>query len=169
VQSQRGFTILELMIVVAIITILATVVLPHWFRDSRKAKAKSEVSAMFTELSTKEEQYLIDNDGYLATLTCPSTPATSGQDASACNTGSGPWVALRVQLPTPSLYCAYTITTGPASTPPAPPSPFTMTLTSVHSWFYIVANCDMDGDSTHDSTYFTSNLDQSIQVDHEGT
>ena len=76
-RNQRGFTILELMVVVAIIAILATVAVPAWFRDSSKAKAKSEVSAMFAELSTKEEQFMIDQSTYYpwpanTTAACPA-------------------------------------------------------------------------------------------------
>ena len=40
-RSQRGFTILELMIVVAIVAILASVVIPSWAKESRSGKAKS--------------------------------------------------------------------------------------------------------------------------------
>lgn len=157
------------MIAVAIIAILATVVLPHWLRDSRKAKARSEVSAMFSELATKEEQYLLDNPGYLPTAACPSAPASQGQDATGCATSSGPWVPLRVMLPETNLYCSYEITTGDSTATPAPPSPFTMTSNVPQSWFYIVATCDMDGDSTTNSRYFRSSYDATIYPDLEGS
>lgn len=169
VQRERGFTILELMIAVAIIAILVSVVLPHWFRDSRKAKARSEVSAMFTELATKEEQWALDNDGYLSTAACPSSANSAGQDATPCVSSSGIWAPLRVQLPTTSLYCSYVITAGPSTATPSPPAPFVMNGINPQSWFYIVATCDMDGSTTSDSTYFRSNYDATIQASNEGT
>jgi prepilin-type N-terminal cleavage/methylation domain-containing protein len=172
VQRPRGFagfTILELMIAVAVIAILATVVLPHWMRDSRKAKARSEVNAMFSELSTKEEQYALDNAGYLSTAACPSAPAQGGQDATGCVTSSGAWVPLRVQLPETSLYCSYEITAGDATMTPAPPAPFAMTGSVPQSWFYIVATCDMDGDSTVNSRSFRSSYSASLTSDLEGS
>lgn len=166
---QRGFTILELMIAIAIIAILATVVLPQWMRDSRKAKARSEVSAMFSELATKEEQYSLDNASYLATAACPGAPAQSGQDATACTTLSGVWVPLRVQLPETRLYCSYEIMSGDSTMTPSPPAPFVMNASVPQSWFYIVATCDMDGDATTNSRYFRSSYDATIYNDLEGS
>jgi len=170
VQRQRGFTILELMIAVAIIAILATVVLPHWLRDSRKAKARSEVNAMFSELSTKEEQYALDNGAYLSTTACPSSPATAGQDATPCTANpTGIWYPLRVILPETNLYCSYEVVTGDSTTTPAPPAPFAMTSSVPQSWYYIVATCDMDGSSTTNSRYFRSSYNAEIVPDQEGS
>jgi prepilin-type N-terminal cleavage/methylation domain-containing protein len=167
VRDQRGFTLIELMIVVAIISLLTLVAVPAFFKDSRKARAKSEVSAVFTELQTKEEQYLIDNGSYLAAAACPTLPAPSGQDATACVGLGTPWKALRVQIPTVNLYCSYEITAGPATTAPTAPTGFTMPIPAT-GWYYIVATCDMDGSSTLNSTYFVSNVDTKVQGQNEG-
>ena len=45
------------MIVVALIGILAAVVIPSWTSTSRNKKYDPEISAMMTEISTREEQY----------------------------------------------------------------------------------------------------------------
>ena len=157
------------MIVVAIIAILASVVVPSWFRESRTGKARSEVSAMFAELATKEEQYYIDNNQYLQVGVCPSAPVTNGQDlvAAGCM-GTTYWQPLRVVPPSQTIGCTYEIVTGPNTVAPAPPAPFVLTATPTTSWFYIVATCDADGDPGAYSQYFTSNLDQSIQKFQEG-
>ena len=166
--SQRGFTILELMIVVGIIAILATVVVPSWFRESRRGKARSEVSAMFAELSTKEEQYFLDQSQYLAIAQCPEAPNHSGPDVNvACNTGSY-WAQIRVVPPQTMMTCTYEIDVGPSTVPPAPPAPFVLTSNPSTSWYYILATCDTDNDPTINSTYLTSNLDQSLQKANEG-
>jgi prepilin-type N-terminal cleavage/methylation domain-containing protein len=39
VRDQRGFTLIELMVVVAIISLLAFVAVPSFFKDSRKSRA----------------------------------------------------------------------------------------------------------------------------------
>src|SRR5256885_12304028 len=138
------------MIVVAIIAILATVVIPSWFRESQVGKARSEVSAMFTELATKEEQYFIDNDAYLAMGVCPALPNAQGQDVIAPCTAT--WInQLRVVPPQTKMTCTYEVDVGPATTNPGPtvgsvgqfivPAPST-------SWYYIIATCDADNDPT---------------------
>src|SRR5688572_20234593 len=66
-DRRRGFTLLELMIVVALIAILATLVIPSFFSESNRAKAESEVAAVFAELRTKEEAYKVEKGVYLST------------------------------------------------------------------------------------------------------
>jgi prepilin-type N-terminal cleavage/methylation domain-containing protein len=173
VRSERGFTILELMIVVGIIAVLATVVVPSWFKDSSKSKAKSEVSTMFGELQTKEEAYMVDNATYFAAAACPATPAGSQpQDVTACVSLGTQWATLRVALPTNMLLCSYQISTGAPNTVPALPAGFTLppSLTGgvPNSWYFIVATCDMDNDSTLDSTYYVASYDNHLQAQNEG-
>ena len=155
------------MIVVAIIGLLAVVVVPYFFGETRKSKARSEVASMFSELQTKEEQYKIDQGVYLAAAACPATPTASLQDATVCQANGTPWFLMRVQLPETQCYCSYTITVGLPSDIPAPPAPFTMTQPA-NSWYFIVATCDMDGDPTGYSRYFTSSLDSRTQAAQEG-
>jgi type IV pilus assembly protein PilE len=166
-RGEQGFTLLELMIVVAIVAILAVIAVPSFFSESRKAKASSEVSAMFAELSTKEEGYKLDHNTYLTAAACPSAPSTASQDATGCVATGQPWSSLRVQLPESKLYCSYAITTGAGGTTPSPPSPYTMS-TPASSWYFIVATCEMDGSTSTHSTYFMNSLDTTIQKTNEG-
>jgi Tfp pilus assembly protein PilE len=166
------------MIVVAIIAILAKIVVPYFVRESRKAKADTEIAAMFAEISTKEEQYKSDNNGvYMAATQCPTTTSTAGVDFnSTCVTSGTGFYNLRVMATDTKIRCKYTVTVGAANTALAPASPFTVpcassgacsTVTPATSWYYITAICDMDGqgDSSTNTTFFQSSLETAYQKD----
>ena len=167
-RGQRGFTLIELMVVVAIIAILAFIVVPSFIREGRKTKGGTEVTAMFSELRTKEEAYKSENSAYLAAAQCPSSVSTSTYDfVSTCKTTGSAWESLRVQPTASSLRCAYTINTGAAGVNPSPPSGCTLPTNPSEGWFMITATCEMDG-QTGNSQYVTSSLDSTICKINEG-
>lgn len=168
-MRQRGFTLLEVMLVVVVLGILAKVALPYFAEDSRKTRARAEVNAVLAELAAREEAYKSSTDTYLSATACPATTSTTGQDASSCTASGGAWQPLSVALPERKLYCSYTITSGLKGATPTPPSPFDMgTKAQASGWFYIVATCDMDGSSTKNSTYLISSYDGRIVGSNEG-
>ena len=128
-SREQGFTIVEVMVVVAIIGVLAAVVIPNFMQQSKKSKAKSEVGAMFAELGVREEQYKLENGSYLEAAACPSgTPSSTPRAVTACLATATPWDKLRVRPPsassatttTPATYCTYQVTTNlsASTTPP---------------------------------------------------
>ncbi len=72
-KSQSGFTIIELLIVIAIIAILAGVVLVNFQGAQAKARDTQRVSNM-SALQAKLEEYYGTNNGYPNTFTATTFP-----------------------------------------------------------------------------------------------
>ncbi len=179
-RGQAGFTMIEVMIVCAIIVILAAVVIPSWMKEGRKGKFDPEIRAMFSEIGIKEEQYKSENAGvYITAPTCPTSVSSSGVDflAQACYTAPSAWSNMRMSPTDTKIRCTYTVTQGnalaasPGVTVPASPAGLTApsnAATFVGPWYYIVAECDMDGQGGSaaagtNTTFFTASWDTQIQ------
>ena len=62
-KKNRGFTIIELMVVVAIVAILAAVAFPSYQNHLRKARRADAQSALM-DIANREQQYLLDARSY---------------------------------------------------------------------------------------------------------
>jgi len=165
-NAERGFTLIELMIVVAIVAVLAAVMIPMFMKEGTRAKAKSEVSPMFSELSHKEDQYKQEFGSYISAAACPSAASTSGTDVTtACFTTGSDWTKLRIQPSEKKLTCSYVVTAGLAATNPTTTVPSWVTTCKgcgtlaapSTSWYYIVASCP-------ETSYFTASWDAKIRA-----
>ena len=61
--NQKGFTLIELMIVVAIIGILAAIAIPNFMNYQCKAK-QSEAKSALGDIRTMQEAYFAEHDGF---------------------------------------------------------------------------------------------------------
>lgn len=67
IHNKKGFTLIELMIVVAIIGILAAIAIPNFLRfqaKSKQAEAKTNLGA----IGTTAESWMVENDSYQITV-----------------------------------------------------------------------------------------------------
>lgn len=173
-DRESGFTLIETMITLAVVAILATIVLPSFFSESRKTKAFSEVQPIFNDLRVRLEQYVQEYGAYPASIgegtLHPSGVPTSSKRA--MNPLPLAWTDVKVRISgNDQVYCGYTWVTGPAGGGAvggiAAAAPFSFTAPST-PWYYLLAECDMDGNGAPFSFYFSSSVDPEIKKLNEG-
>lgn len=179
-RRQAGFTLVELLVTVAVISILAAIAIPSFFGETRKARATAEVTPMFNDLRIRMEQYLQERGVY------PDTLGESGLYPSASPDGTLhalqplplTWQALHIQISGPdAVRCGYTWVssrsnngaTGPSTGNAGVKATTTFSFVAPNNdWYYLLAKCRMDPHHTSFSWYFTSSLDSKILPDNEG-
>lgn len=91
-QHNRGFTLIELMVVVMIIAILTAIALPS-YRKYVMRTHRTDATKALTDLATREESYFYSNNTYTSTLSQLNASSTMAgslftvQVASASSTG----------------------------------------------------------------------------------
>jgi prepilin-type N-terminal cleavage/methylation domain-containing protein len=104
-KRKKGFTLIELMIVIAIIAILAAVLVPNFMR-AREASRLTACKSNLKSLSTAMETYSNDYDGMYPGGTGGGTITQAGNNNDSANTPSGAssfrrdYVGKRMNCPT---------------------------------------------------------------------
>jgi type IV pilus assembly protein PilE len=83
-NTNKGFTLIELMIVIAILGVVAAIALPSFLEQIKKSRRSDAKQALFNVVA-KLEQYYQDNKGY------PST--AGGDDMTTLGYLADPYVA----------------------------------------------------------------------------
>lgn len=74
-KRNRGFTLIELMITVAIVGILATVAYPLYLDQIRKSK-RAEAQATLMNIATRQQQTLLDSRSYAPSVSALNVTIT---------------------------------------------------------------------------------------------
>ncbi len=133
--TPRGFTLIELMIVVAIIGIIASVAIPEFNNMVMRARI-AERDAIMRSIAKGVEDVTLNASGTAPALVGPYNPDSSP------NTTKRAWVQSRAdwnQLPLiveGGTYCSYQ---------------FTLVDTVTPELLVIVGDCDIDGDGVHNT------------------
>ncbi|HEY5928415.1 MAG TPA: prepilin-type N-terminal cleavage/methylation domain-containing protein [Kofleriaceae bacterium] len=112
-NQEQGFTLIELMIVVAIIGILAAVAIPA-FMDYMKKSKKTEAALQLNKIAKNSKAYFITSARYVTTDAGPE-PGTTPCGSKVQGTWSDPtWMELDFQIDEPGLF-SYSYTGGAQS------------------------------------------------------
>ncbi|BFM08994.1 type IV pilin protein [Halioxenophilus aromaticivorans] len=114
-RKQHGFTLIELVIVVAIVAILSAVAMPSYFSHVEKGYRQDAMGALVVFAQTMERFYTtngsyIGADGKTAAVTSPAAPTIFATEAPL--DGSKKLYDLKIAVSTAT---SYTITATPKS------------------------------------------------------
>lgn len=109
-QAMSGFTLVELMIVVVILTLLAAIAIPSYSNQIRKSR-RSEAKSALLDLAGREERYMATNGAYTSSASALGyssfTNIGSGYYDLAVTSGTGsytPTAPTATTAGTPAMY-----------------------------------------------------------------
>jgi prepilin-type N-terminal cleavage/methylation domain-containing protein len=168
-RAEAGFTLIEMLVTIALIGVLAAIAIPVFTDSKRKATSASEVNEFFAEFRVRQDQYALENGKYLETganetSMFPAAPAAGGQALGLLPTA---WKQLRIRPPeTSEVRCAYVVLAGTNT-------PLTGTVGAkatamgfsapAKNWYYVLARCNADNDTAVDAYYMTTSESADIK------
>ena len=113
-ENTRGFTIVELLIVVVIIAILAAITIVAYNGIQQRARASAASSAL-SQAAKKLELYKVDNSAYPTSTNLASAGITNANDTTYQYTSDGTTYCLTATNVTISYYLNSTTTSSPTA------------------------------------------------------
>ena len=138
-KNRKGFTLIELMIVVAIIAILAAIALPQYKKFQLKAKT-AEAKTNLGAIRTAEEAYSAENDVYVLAAVYPDA---ADSEKNAWTSGNALGFDSIGFEPAGEVRYSYAIGTSANSGGSG-----TNAVTTGSVDIYMSAGADLDGDGT---------------------
>jgi len=109
-KNQKGFTLIELMIVVAIIGILAAIAIPNFRNYQMKAKT-AEAKTNIGAIRTSQETYKAENDLFLACAVNGNAAGTTPAKVAWADNAGGTYTTIGY-APAGDIYYAYAVAVG---------------------------------------------------------
>jgi type IV pilus assembly protein PilA len=153
IHRIRGFTLIELMIVIGIVGIIAAIAIPNYYRYMAKSR-QSEVRTMLSAIFTHEMMFYGDNSRYSGFTDIGfdnSTPA-----------GGAPIRYVYRSQQTNAAGVGGPIEESPTFFPPTPPENTTVAAASSAAGFTATAVGNLDNDATIDQWHI-NDIKQNLQ------
>lgn len=99
---SRGFTLIEMMITVAVIAILAAIALPSYQEHLRKSR-RAEAQSFMMAVASRQQQFMVDTRAYAATIAATGIAVPGNVNA-----------AYTIDMPAPTT-SAFTLTLTPTT------------------------------------------------------